>query len=216
MIAYEFIRNWIEMPKKFLADEDETALCRENVFFRFFCCFLALNHLYDGYNLKHPSTKPFLRATQKREGYEGWTEERKNGWRPSERERIMRFVAHVAAKAKRRGVDLDESVDSMYKSGTRLTKQVKRRNLQNGNWEGEDELVQDIIEEMKHETDSGRVARLRVALILLRIYQVRCNLFHGDKDSSNTDDYGLVEDGAIVLERFVLLCIDQLAGMIDY
>ncbi len=240
MIGHTFVRSWLDMPKQFLnkkddgrnAERDEdSSYFRDNDFFRFFCCYLAFNHMFDGFHAKTMSMatnrreQPFLDSTRRRLGYETWSDESKKVWKPYERERIMQFADYVIKKARKEPID--GFMDKLLESRFFLETDVKQRNLspkppksnlqsEESKWLPEDDLVLDLKDELQDSRDIGYRDRLTVILVLLRIYQVRCNLFHGDKDASDPDDQIKVKEGADFLERFILLCIDDLEGKIQY
>ena len=217
MFSDQFIRGWIEMPRKLCGqqaaqqNEQDGLYFRETDFFRFFCCFLAFNHMYDGFNACQPRGKPFFMETRKRIGYDAWRQEYKMKWRRCNRESIMSFADYVIKTARRSTLSTSlESVPDLFFSP------VYRRNPVTRTDEPEDDLVNDIQSEMSAAVDNGYRSRLTIIRALLRIYQVRCNLFHGDKDSSKDHDRELVKAGADYLERFIMLCITDLYGVLEY
>ena len=221
MIGEQFIRGWLDLPKKLLGNEQEDSVYyRESDFFRFFCYYLAFNHMYDGFNARHasshgnlllPNGKPFLKATRERMEYDAWRQEDRKKWRRSDREKIMVFVDDVIKKARRS--DLSSCLENPPEL---FSSPVLRRNPSTRKDEPEDCLINDIETEIASSSDSGQRSRLAIMRSLLRIYQVRCNLFHGDKDSSNDHDRELVKAGADYLERFIMLCITDLYGVLEY
>lgn len=42
-----------------------------------------------------------------------------------------------------------------------------------------------------------------IETLILSVYQVRCNLFHGSKDMMNDRDHNLIKDGALILRIFL-------------
>jgi len=44
--------------------------------------------------------------------------------------------------------------------------------------------------------------------VFLRIYKIRCNLFHGDKRLTDKDDVARVSDSCVVLESFLRWYVD--------
>ena len=214
------------MPRKLCAqqtaqqNEQDGLYYRESDFFRFFCCYLAFNHMYDGFSARHassdgnlilPNGKPFLKTTRERIKYNAWRQKDKKEWRRSDREKIMVFVDYVIRKARHSALSTRlERVPGLFANPVHRRKPATRTD------ESEDVLVDDIAKEMSIAVDNGYRSRLNVIRSLLRIYQVRCNLFHGDKDSSNDHDRELVKAGADYLERFIMFCITDLYGMLEY
>ena len=72
--------------------------------------------------------------------------------------------------------------------------------------EGEDRQIHEDIRSIKNclaDNDLTHAGQWEVILIFHRIYQVRCNLFHGGKSVRKLRDRDLVRESALVMKRFL-------------
>lgn len=243
MIGGQFMEQWLNMPEQLKKQGDNSPYAVHNDFFRFFCFFLAFNHLYDCYSRKHPHYQPCLQVTKE------WAErkqkqEERNGkywtWKPSDREDILYFIkyafeiltAHFRQKPNettkdyhRRAAEWTAFLDSakcillhpVIEGRQELDEKQTHPHFSgtvNINDEEPPLLKYDLVNTMKTERDKDIQLRLKLQMVFLRIYQVRCNLFHGEKDPNNENDIACVKDSADVLEKFLWFIVRDCHGEI--
>ena len=227
MIGGQFMENWLRMPEKLkeCCREDSPYLVHSD-FFRFFCCYLAFNHLYDCVNYKNPRREPFLSETLSREKWSTRSEDYKRKWHPSDRERILALIDKAVKKIKRacgnseEWREFEQGVDNiMFKPvvESRIRDIDEDRTHRDGGCEyneAEHPLIGDIARSLRDCRDNGLELRLKLQMVFLRIYQVRCNLFHGDKDPNRQRDIDLVKASADVLEKFLWFVVRDCHGEI--
>ena len=223
------MEDWLRMPGVLKAScrKDSPYLVHSD-FFRFFCCYLAFNHLYDSVNYKNPIREPFLPETRKREKMTSRSEYDKRNWRPSERERILVLIDKAVKKIKRTCGGSDEWEEFKEGVGLILLKPVVDSRIESIDEDrthkdsvagveyndAEDDLIGDVAKTLSSCRDDGQSLRLKLQIVFLRIYQVRCNLFHGDKDPNKQRDVDLVRASADVLEKFLWFVVRDCHGEI--
>jgi len=212
VIGEQFVEAWLQVPKQLNGEPVDSEVLRDpeklrenSVFFRFFCCYLAFNHLYSNYYRKWRNAVPdwkkgvdyFLKSTREREGG-------RQAYRYVEREALMRFVDRALKVLAEEGhrFSLPEADNAMHHEVWNTEKDV------------EDECVADITKEIERVKDDGEKIRLQIIRCFLRIYQVRCNLFHGGKSVASEGDRRKVVDAASYLERFMWSCLKDSRGRV--
>ncbi len=227
MIGGQFMESWLRMPETLMKScrEDSPYIVHSD-FFRFFCCYLAFNHLYDSVNYKSPRHEPFLPETRQRMTRNKRSESDKRTWHSSERERILALVDKAVKKIKRTcgdsedwkhfeigvdGIMLKPVIDSSFES---IDANRTHRNAEFEYSDDEDKLISDVARSLMNCNDEGQRRRLKLQMVFLRIYQVRCNLFHGDKDPNRKRDVDLVKASADVLEKFLWFIVRDCHGEI--
>ena len=236
MIGGQFMEQWLKMPEQLKKQEGNSPYAVHNDFFRFFCFFLAFNHLYDCYTRKHPHYQPCLQETKewaKRTG-------KYRTWKSSDREDILFFIEyafeiindHFRQKPDettddylRRKADWTAFLDSAKRIllhpviEGRQEPAEKESHLDFSNTvktnDKEHPLLKfDLVNTMKMEPNEDIQLRLKLQMVFLRIYQVRCNLFHGEKDPNSKNDIACVKDSADVLEKFLWFIVRDCHGEI--
>lgn len=172
--TYNFVEEW-------------TAYANEkgrDLFFKFFCYFLAFNHLYDCDYLWDD------------EDYNLFCSEKS----VKEIEKVVAFLKHVLISEN--GPKLDVVVsDNDYN----VLCSVQWRNPKTGDWELDDP---DQCRAFAHPV----TPREKTLLAMTKVYRVRCNLFHGEKRMTMYHDRELVESSNNLLGVFLRECIhNQLA-----
>ena len=228
MIGEQFMKSWLQMPDvlKESCKEDSPYLVHSD-FFRFFCCYLAFNHLYDCNNQKSPQREPFLSETKEKECWKRLSDYDKKHWKPSNRERILYFVDKALKRIKHNCGYKPEWTAFVTDIDNLLLKPVVDSHIdtidENKNHpiptdieynEDEHELVGDVARTIPQVNDEGKLLRLKMQMVFLRIYQVRCNLFHGGKDPNKPRDVDLVKASADVLEQFLWFIVSDCHGEI--
>ena len=116
----------------------------------------------------------------------------------SERDNIANYCAqhkveladYDAFNAPEIAVFLEKPVhDARSEHKYRPKQEGKRRDIR-------DEIFDVLVDEKAENSD-------RIAALLLTCYQVRCNLFHGQKRLCNARDVSLVENSSVILEGYL-------------
>lgn len=170
MKEYDFVNEWMNHASG------------GDLFFKFFCYYLAFNHLYD--------TKELLRPEERRKI--------DNGAKLTDLERIVSFLRHVL---------IDEDGPRLSVSVQPEEKQI----LDTVHWKNRrDKWVEDNPPELDWLRELARTApnsKWPTVLALTKVYRVRCNLFHGEKHITNLDDKKKVSVSTGLLERFLQACV---------
>lgn len=189
-ISRNFVNEWIKYAEERQNDD----------FLHFFCYFLSINYLFDNYieNNRIPNR--------------------------GERDSLTRFLTDTLPGLISTGdFSLPDSISELRKPVKVLRPMPSQRlthlaDPRSGNpfvvrfhqfefmSESEDHVVFDDLKEMSRSIsnrDVDRAARWEVVLIFHRIYQVRCNLFHGGKSVANSRDRKLVHESVLVMKKFL-------------
>ena len=177
MEQHNFVKEWMQY-----ADQ------KSDLFFHFFCYFVAFNHLYD--------TKALLREPERKILDSKRT--------LSERAKILSFLRHTLIDDD--GPNLNVIIDERW---LETLENAKHRDEKTGAWTplltGDEYWV-------KKKSRDTRNPRWKVVLALLRVYIIRCNLFHGEKDPTDENDKKLVMVSNHVLESFLSVCLHRKLG----
>ena len=211
LIGHEFIKKWLEIPEKLKGAQDQdNDYIKYNDYFRFFCFYLAFNHIFDCYEKKHKIKHPFFEKERPNEY-----------WEPDERERILHLV-NEAFKRIRKNYDceewkaFDKNIDAILLAPVvkrdntpdlSEIREIKECHLKYNNQEHR--YIEELAKILESSKDEGIIFRCKIQMVFLRIYQVRCNLFHGVKDPNDERDMKLVKTSADVLERFLWFCTND-------
>ena len=201
----DFVSEWLSYAEQ----------GRENIFFSFFCQFLALNHLYETAECRGD-----LRFNDYDE-YHTVISSRKP------KTDMEKLIAFLDAQVVKGGIRVEFS-DKQY----RILKSVKRMKrdaeASQGDlappplaWEYErNRVLAGYIDYVRNRhRQSGQYGErveentIRLVEIMVKIYRVRCNLFHGAKHPSNERDRLLVETSNEILGRFLVECTKRKLGL---
>ena len=181
---YNFVKEWLDYAEQ----------GQENIFFSFFCQFLALNHLYESEELWHKEEVKGRRITKCRRG-------------SCTREKLGSFLRHVMLDDDGERLSFRVSEDEF-----RLLFSVNQRTAPAEYWknnspDGTKSIVDDYAD-----TDEERV---KAIITLFKVYDVRNNLFHGEKHPREKDcrDVRLVKASNAVLKRFLTECAERGLGV---
>ena len=185
-----FVQEWIDYAEE-RKDDD---------FLNFFCYFLSLNYLFSNHGMKLP--------VQPR----------------SEREMLTRFLTdHLRKLFQESSFSIPNEVHELRKSvkvtsparDQKLTPKLNPRTRQpprpvviHGIEYTSDKEDLDIAEDLEYLSASNRrndpdgIRIWECILLFHRIYQVRCNLFHGGKSVANPRDRNLVHESVLVMRLF--------------
>lgn len=176
---YDFVREWTQYAEESGRD----------LFFKFFCYFLAFNHLYESRDLWNHDKYAVLR----------------NQERISDLDKVVAFLTHVFIDDQ--GPKLSVAVSEEEYD---LLITVEWHNYKTGRWclDRPHECY-----DLRHKVEQSKDVRYKTMLALTKVYRVRCNLFHGDKHVTCDRDRQLVEISSELLCRFLASCMDANLGM---
>lgn len=177
--TYNFVKEWMSY-----ADEEG-----RNLFFKFFCYFLAFNHLYDSVDLWDREERKRLSGQD----------------RISDLDKVLAFLKYalISENGKRLDVTVSDKDCAVLSS-------VKWHNPRNNRWQRDDPRECREIEEQVIKSND---AKWKTLLALAKVYRVRCNLFHGEKHVTDDRDRKLVECSNNLLCAFLQACADRGLGL---
>lgn len=149
-----------------------------NLFFRFFCYYLSFNHLYSKYNC--------LYADENDD--------------PHDMPKIARFLVRAFKQARDRGSQKYRFPENFDFGKCTLQKHVRVLAEPELRWVDTEPYIETALanEGVARNSDEWEVIK-----IFLRIYKIRCNLFHGDKSPADVNDVERVSDSCVILESFL-------------
>ena len=180
----------------------------KDIFLKFFVYFLALNYLYEE---DHKKNHSYNNSSEKR----------------TESEKLLSFLktvyynqtdskySNIANVLVNDEFNVLFSVERNKRENKSLNAQslkymLPKRVFEKNEWtDGEPEAV----------LDDGCVKdinKFKTLVAFYKIYRIRCNLFHGHKQSANPRDIELVEKANELLESFLLACIKDGLGFFNY
>ena len=149
-----------------------------NLFFRFFCYFLSFNHLYSKDNCLH--------ADENND--------------PHDMPKITRFLVRAFRQARDRGSQKYRFPNDFDFGKCTLQKHVRVLAEPELLWKDTEPYIETAL------ANEGVVRgseEWNLIKIFLRIYKIRCNLFHGDKSPADANDVARVSDSCVILESFL-------------
>ena len=176
---YNFVEEWMSY-----AEEEG-----RNLFFQFFCYFLAFNHLYESKDLWNRNERVRLRSKE----------------HISDLDKIIAFLMYAIVDSE--GPRLNVVVeDSDYETLC----SVKWHNPWNDYWAKDNPRESRYVEDRINGTDSPKWKTVQA---LTKVYRVRCNLFHGEKHITDDRDRKLVECSNNLLSAFLRECANHGLGL---
>lgn len=158
----------------------------QDPFYKFLCFFLSFNHLYSKYRALH--------IDEDQDEHDMSV--------------ITRFLADTFEKMKAKGLVYKLPNELNWKSGGSgccLTREVKILAEPELEWKSTEPYIETALanEGVVRDSDNWNVIK-----IFLRIYKIRCNLFHGNKSPCNKRDVQKVEESCVVLGSFLRKYLD--------
>jgi len=177
--TYNFVREWMSY-----ADEEG-----RNLFFKFFCYFLAFNHLYESVDLWDRQARERLKCRE----------------HISDLDKVIAFLKHALIEddGPRLNVVVEDSDYAVLTS-------VRWHNSRTDRWQRDNPSECRFIEELVVKSNDPRWKTL---LALTKVYRIRCNLFHGEKHVTDDRDRRLVECSNNLLNAFLQECASRGLGL---
>jgi len=168
------IDDWLKVADSDTADS----------FFEFFCRFVTLNHLYFPFASKQHYDKNRGRYVE-------------NG----ERRGLEEFLKRSLRQLPR--FEIPSELDELYEP-VQDVKSVRQGGIEAGRLtEGGENKAVGYAEKMSGLGSQDERHDWLVIMLFLRVYQVRCNLFHGEKNRGKPRDVKLVAESALILKAFL-------------
>jgi len=173
-----------DVPRRYdFLDEWMKVAEGRHLFFRFFCYFLSFNHLYSKDNCLH--------ADENEDSHDMPV--------------ITRFLVRTLKRACDKGCPTYHYPEGFELDKSSLSKHVRVLAEPELRWVDTECYIETAMANESVARDSDEWNLIKV---FLRIYKIRCNLFHGDKTPTDVNDVARVSDSCVVLESFLRWYLD--------